>query len=315
MSLTIARTQEISNLYDAVLTRENLLLLAPSGMGKTNLCKELIEKLEGRRICYYFSARGYVSLADFVQNFIQVLRENSVRFPNVDYNLRRFFQENINPDFSTSASTHQYLADLTTCLEQMAKDFLVVVEDIDEWEGEEDLASLIAVLSQSKNSQILLSSGKDIALNIALQPHRISPLNPSHIRPFLENEDTAVQLLLFTKGHTGFTLEMLNKKVALQHSLAAATKEFMNQVHGAFSTFQKRFTSLQWRLLKAIADEDIVAQPHSFDFLMKHRLGAASSVERALKNLSETDLIYKNEAGWQIRNVIFQRWLQWLYAA
>ncbi|MDZ7848457.1 MAG: hypothetical protein U5L96_17845 [Owenweeksia sp.] len=63
----------------------------------------------------------------------------------------------------------------------------------------------------------------------------------------------------------------------------------------------------------AIAAEGRVAQPHSFDFLVNYRLGAASSVERALRNLSDTGIIHQAENGWRVSQIIFQRWIEWLY--
>lgn len=312
MEYNISRQAELSRLYESVLSRENLLLKAASGMGKTRLCKDLVGKLEGRRICYYFSARGFVSLSTIVSQLMDVVSRGSQRYPNVDYNIKRFFSENPRHEFKDEEEVQNYFRALNICLEQMAKDFIFIIEDIDQWEGTEDLPALLEKLCQSKNNQLLLSSGNNLELSIEVGTHNINPLKTDHILELTPTQETAQELIEYTYGHTAFTLELL-PQLKNQQSLTEAIESYMPQQHSSFYSFRSRFTDLQWRLLKALAFEETVEQPHSFNFLMKHKLGAASSIERALKNLSESNMIHKNSQGWKIKNVIFQRWLQWLY--
>lgn len=101
----------------------------------------------------------------------------------------------------------------------------------------------------------------------------------------------------------------------------SSERDFKPQVlldnhHPTFSLLRKRLTDLQWRLLKAIALQERVAQPHAFEFLVANKLGAASSVERALRNLLQTDLIIKEEEeGYRLSNTLLMRWIQSLYGS
>lgn len=88
--------------------------------------------------------------------------------------------------------------------------------------------------------------------------------------------------------------------------------EIVQQEVPLFSSMQQLFTSFQWKLLRAIAREEYVANPLSKDFIGKHHLGAASSVSTALNNFLEKDFVLKEHDEYTIQDTLFMRYIQQL---
>ena len=62
-------------------------------------------------------------------------------------------------------------------------------------------------------------------------------------------------------------------------------------------------------VLRAVAEEDVVAQPTGRAFLSGHRLGSASTVASAVANLVDHELLYKTEKGYIVYDRLFALWL------
>ncbi len=313
----IQRDLEITQLYDLVMARESIFLHAPSGMGKTHTIQALFRKLEGRRICFYLSARGMLNNEQLLLGLEQCVKQVAARHSNVEYQLKRFFEEHPMPAGEAVQPINNWFESLLVAIQSISQDFLFVIEDLDQWEGESSPSELFGNFFGSRNSQLLMSANSfNPAFEGDATPFELPQLQLSNFTEINshESETNAKSLLKFTRGNTAFVLDLLQNKNPADIKLQSHINKVMAIYQPAFYTFRKRFTDLQWRLLKAIANEDKVLQPHSFEFLMNYRLGAASSVERALKNLADTGMILRMEDGWQIENVVLQRWLQWLYA-
>lgn len=313
---TIDRSKEITRLYDLVMTRENIFLWAPSGMGKTYLLNELFQKLEGRRICFYLSVRGFTSNEQFLLQLSQSIKSSASRYSNVDYQLRRFFDENPLPAHTDAEAINSWLENLLVALQNISQDFLFVIEDLNQWEGVTPIDHLLIKFLGSRNSHLLITGRHTTTVPEGFSSFELQPLVSGNItiETSPQGEEVIDQLLKYTRGNTAFFMNILKNQNPEELNISESIKRVMAIRHSTFYTFRNRFTDLQWRLLKAIAYEEKVLQPHAFDFLMKYRLGAASSVERALKNLAESAMIEKTRQGWQIENVELQAWLRWLYA-
>lgn len=311
----IDRSKEITRLYDLVMTRENIFLRAPSGMGKTHLLHELFQKLEGRRICFYLSVRGFTSNEQFLPQLSQSIKSTASRYSNVDYQLKRFFDDNPLPAHTDAEAINSWLENLLVALQSISQDFLFVLEDLDQWEASTPIQQLLVKFLGSRNSQLLITASNSQSSFeeftcfelLSLQSHNLT------VETSEQGEELLGELLKYTRGNTAFFLDLLQKQKPEELNISKSIERIMAIRHATFYTFRNRFTDLQWRLLKAIAREQKVLQPHAFEFLMKYRLGAASSVERALKNLAESAMIEKTPKGWQIENVELEAWLRWLY--
>ncbi|MCC8119482.1 MAG: ATP-binding protein [Bacteroidales bacterium] len=77
--------------------------------------------------------------------------------------------------------------------------------------------------------------------------------------------------------------------------------------------FQKQYAILtknQQNLLRAVAAETSVKSINGKDFIQKHQLGAASSVNRALSFLTENEFILDTPDGYQIYDRFMAHWLR-----
>ena len=311
----IPRESELTALYDQVISREDILLYAPSGSGKTHLCQLLIPKLQDRRICFYLSMRGLLSLQSWYEELIYSIKNSSAHYPNVDYQLKRFFAEQAPPTGFEPRNLKNYLDQLAATLERISQDFLFIFEDIHEWEPDLRLGDLFTTLSTPKNCQLLLTSAYVPEGFEFTTAQNLPPIDLQHLKAALALPDETLQPLLdFSRGNAAFLLDLLKEGAAASMELHQAAGSVLQHHHSLFYIFRKRFTPLQWKLLCAIANEGVVKQPHAFDFLVKHNLGAASSVERALQNLISSQMVTKKEDGWMIEQVVFERWLQWVYS-
>ena len=73
-------------------------------------------------------------------------------------------------------------------------------------------------------------------------------------------------------------------------------------------------TSAQWDLLIAVAKEETVSQPTSFDFISKYHLSSPSSIKRTLESLLEKEMIIElNDEGqkyYRVYDVFLGRWME-----
>ena len=81
----------------------------------------------------------------------------------------------------------------------------------------------------------------------------------------------------------------------------------------AYSENMFRLPDKQGRLLIAIAKDGKVLAPTSSDFVKKHNLISASSVQAALKGLIEKEFVTRNENGYYVYDKFFEIWLKEKY--
>lgn len=308
----INRSQEISVLYDEVMARKSLFFHGPSGTGKTFLCHELMEKLRGRRVCFYLSIRAYNSLHQFLTKLYAAVKSTTRVHTNVEFQLRAFFDDNPVPEAVDEKVFKHWIENLLVALQQVSQDFIFIIEDVDQYEGNEDLPELFTHFFSSRNSQVLLSS-RLFAHEYGAEDIPLNSLLPKQVTTPLLDETELSELIEFTRGNPAFILDILKHMEKEKCSYGAACNLVMEAHQKVLYTFRHRFTDLQWNLIRAIAAEEVVEQPHSFKFLVKYQLGAASSIERALGNLVSTGMVHKSEFGYIVSNVVFLRWIQWLY--
>jgi len=121
------------------------------------------------------------------------------------------------------------------------------------------------------------------------------------------------------KGHTFYVQQMMNhlyaakpkkwKKYDYEMFFASVVKE---QEH-YFITFKNLLSDLQWRVLQAVAAEGYVERVQSKEWLMKHKLGTASSIGSAVKVLTERELLAKEPRGYRLMNPYLEYWFRFLY--
>lgn len=115
-------------------------------------------------------------------------------------------------------------------------------------------------------------------------------------------------------GHTWYLQCVLNRLYGYDCEVdSELVNEAVNQIIGEFGYYYadlvNAYSTVQVRLLKAIARECCVKEVLGGEFIAKYGLKAASSVNSALKKLIEKELVYQTECGYIIYDRFFGEWL------
>lgn len=110
-----------------------------------------------------------------------------------------------------------------------------------------------------------------------------------------------------------YVLNMLYTRPTTQtfgvEDVQAVIRESLAQHHFAYQALLYQLTPKQKQVLLAIAQERKAAAVMSQAFLQKYHLGA-STVQGALKALTERDFITQDEGAYQLSDRFFEQWLQ-----
>lgn len=308
----IDRSEDFERLFEGVVNRDNIVLSGDAGMGKSYLVEQLVQRLSGRRFCFEINLRGIQSSHELLYTLLNHINDAAEESYNLKYQLKRILDERPVPLEVDHDGFIGWLKDLLVGLQNVSLDFLFVFEDVDQWEGKKSLVPALEHFLSARNSQALVTTANHIDQLAGYTHFRLSPLKIEDLRLSDDSQSERVERMLqLTGGNTAFFLELMAQDRS--QSPNQALNAVLEKYHALFYNFRHRFTALQWKLLLAIASEGSVMHPHAFEFLINYRLGAASSVERALRNLSDTGIIKQKEAGWQVADVRFGRWLVKLY--
>jgi AAA+ ATPase superfamily predicted ATPase len=124
----------------------------------------------------------------------------------------------------------------------------------------------------------------------------------------------------WTRLHTYYTQVVCNRlfsegfsKIDLQ-TVQEICLQILNEQEVVFFQYRTLLTAAQWQLLKAIAKEEKVYQPTSKDFMVQHKLGTPSNVQRSLDALLTKEMVYKEEQKegncYLVYDCFLSRWLQ-----
>jgi uncharacterized protein len=130
-------------------------------------------------------------------------------------------------------------------------------------------------------------------------------------------------ILEWTFSHTYYT-QMVCKNVyaAKKRSIdVELVKRVCNELLSSQQVTNIQYRNLltpgQWSLLIAIAKQEKVYQPQAKVFLEKYRIGAASTVQKALDTLQSKEMIYRTDLPetpyYRVYDVLLLRWLQRTY--
>ena len=133
------------------------------------------------------------------------------------------------------------------------------------------------------------------------------------------DEDAIDFILSWTLSHTYYTQVICNgafatkkKKVDIKQ-VKRVCEEQLNLQQVTYIQYRSLLSPIQWQLLVAIAKEGWVTEPQAQIFLQKHKIGAASSVQKALKALLDKEMICSVETtgktAYRVYNVFLMRWL------
>lgn len=84
------------------------------------------------------------------------------------------------------------------------------------------------------------------------------------------------------------------------------------EVH--YVTIRNLLTDLQWRVLEAIALEGDVDKVTSKDWIMRHKLGSASSIQAVVKAMEDREMIAREEKGFRLMDPMMEHWFRQIYS-
>lgn len=150
---------------------------------------------------------------------------------------------------------------------------------------------------------------------IALDEYR--PFISKHFKAAKKNIDRDVvdEIYRWSRGQT-YCVQLLCNRLygsfahADLQALNRVKQEVLQQENNVFINYFNLFTTTQWNVLRAIAKEEPLVNPLSKEVLMRHQLGAASTVASALKQLQHKEFVVQLGDEYLVHDVVFARWLR-----
>ncbi len=133
-------------------------------------------------------------------------------------------------------------------------------------------------------------------------------------------KDANIKFILdWTRLHTYYVQYVFNRLYTMNQKLKKGDillflDQILREQEPIFYQYRELLSSLQWKLLHAIALENKVSQPTGQEFLKKYGFGNPSSVLRALHALTDKGMIVKitdhEVPYYEVYDVFLSRWLE-----
>lgn len=129
------------------------------------------------------------------------------------------------------------------------------------------------------------------------------------------DDDTFTYLYNKVDGQTWYIQDILNRLYQNGNEITTTEidnviNDLINEQEIAFINYYESLTDNQAALLSAIAQEKAVASVLSQEFIGRHSLPAASSINLALKTLLNREFVYKYDGNYIIYDRFFGMWLR-----
>lgn len=129
-------------------------------------------------------------------------------------------------------------------------------------------------------------------------------------------ESATAQLIYDLNNGITYNVQFVCNKLFAAHE-NHITDDFVKQVIDdtlkeneiTYYNYRELMTTLQFKLVTAVAKENEVEKPFSTSFLSKYKLGSPSSVRSAVNTLSEKGILVNNR-GLRVNDWFFNLWLQ-----
>lgn len=116
-------------------------------------------------------------------------------------------------------------------------------------------------------------------------------------------------------GHTWYIQSLLNRLYGYNQDVdmelvVYVTQQIISEYGYVYADVLKMYSAGNIKLLKAIANEGCVKEILAGNFIAKHRLRAASSVNSSIKKLCNNELVYNSDEGYIIYDRFMGEWLR-----
>ncbi len=131
---------------------------------------------------------------------------------------------------------------------------------------------------------------------------------------------TAHEILNWCNCHTYYVQQLCNRIFSATEK-SVSTELWQQQANlllqeqePIFINYRNLLTSLQWKLLKAIAKEDQLYSPTSKHFIIKYKIGSSASLIRALDSLRKYELVYREndingKQYYSVYDIFLKQWI------
>lgn len=255
------------------------------------------------------------------------------------------FSNDGTPQLSLNIKENQYkqsLEQLFSFLEQQKRKVVIAFDEFQEVGSypEKAEAELRSHLQYLKNTKFIFSGSSS---------HLLQEMFQSPKRPFYQSTETIVlskikfetyasfikncfknfnkeaeieashKILEFTQSYTYYTQVIANHcfaktdKKLTKPIVTNIIEEYLESRKLDYYNLYSLLSANQKKLVAAIAKEELVKQPTSMEFLIKHQLPSVSSTSQAVNSLVQKEIIYKSGTGYFVYDVFFMRFLQKWY--
>ena len=219
------------------------------------------------------------------------------------------------------------------------KYFAIAIDEfqqISEYPEKNIEAILRSQIQQSNNSSFIFSgSKKHMLVDMFSKPSRpffsstemmfLKTIEEKRYRDFIlrhfsaarkEITDSAINMIFkVTRRHTFYTQFLCNrlfslyKKVDLDH-VEKMLITILLENEPIFANYLNLITTTQYTTLRAIAIDGEVKSPNSNEFLLRHSLGAASSVNQAINSLIDKEFVMRENGALLLQDKFFREWIR-----
>jgi hypothetical protein len=130
------------------------------------------------------------------------------------------------------------------------------------------------------------------------------------------SEESINFILDWTRCYTYYTqyacnkiFEKNEKKITIE-SIKKTFSDILNSNENIYLHYRNLLSDFQWKTLKAIAKEERATMVTSKEFIRKHDLNAASSVQTAIAALEKKDFITAGNGEYFLNDVFLSKWLE-----
>jgi hypothetical protein len=201
---------------------------------------------------------------------------------------------------------------------------------------EKNLEAILRTHLQTVNNVNVIFSGsrKHILTEIFSSPDRpfynitemmeISNIEPEIYKKFIRekfrkgfvsiSEPALDRIIEITRLHTFYVQYFCNRlyseyDIIDTDNVDQSLITILRENEPVYANYLNLLTTMQYRVLKAIALHDGIDNPMSKEFLSDYDLGAASSVSQAIKSLSDKEFVFFSKGRYRLNDVFLAQWI------
>lgn len=130
------------------------------------------------------------------------------------------------------------------------------------------------------------------------------------------DDESVHEILDWCRLHTFYVQFFCNRLYSSGYSeiknraISDIKSRILNEFSEFYNSLKNILTPFQFKLIKAIAKENGAGFVTSGDFISRHNLKSASSVQTAVESLLKKEVLYEDKGKYFIYDVFFSRWLE-----